>query len=85
VVKVQDDRVFLASGSRVGIGVGERLAVLDGQRTIQGRNGERFIVPGFEIGQIEIVQVADEMSEGKLLDQNDATKIQSGDIAVPIK
>jgi hypothetical protein len=85
VVKVQDDRVFLASGSRVGMGAGDRLAVLDGQRTIQGQNGERFIVPGFEVGQIEIVHVADEMSEGKVLDQQGGNKIQSGDIAVPIK
>ena len=85
VVKVQEDRVFLASGSRSGIKVGDRLAVLDGQRIIQGRNGEKFIVPGFEVGRIEIVHVADEMSEAKVLDRQGGSKIQGGDMAVPIK
>ena len=86
VVKVQDDRVFLASGSWSGIRVGDRLAVLDGRRTIQDKSGEKFIVPGFEVGQIEIVHVADEMSEAKVLDlQGGSSTIQGGDIAVPIK
>ena len=86
VVKVQEDRVFLASGSRAGIRVGDRLAVLDGQRTMQDRSGEKFIVPGFEVGRIEIVHVADEMSEAKVLDlQGGSSRIQSGDMAVPIK
>ena len=83
VVKVQGDRIFLSAGSRLGLKVGDRLAVLDARRTILGQKGEKFIVPGFEVGQIEIVDVDQETSEGKVLDSSGAP-IQVGDTAVAI-
>ena len=84
VVKVQGDRVFLSAGSRLGLKVGDRLAVLEARRIIQGQNGEKFIVPGYEVGQIEIVDVAEKVSEGKVRGGGEGTQIQAGDMAVAI-
>jgi hypothetical protein len=85
VVRVQDDRIFVSAGSLVGVSVGDRLAVLEGRRILQGQNGEKFIVPGYQVGEIEIVGVSEQQSEGKDLGREGASRIQAGDVAIAIR
>jgi hypothetical protein len=84
VVRVEGDRIFLSAGVQAGLRGAERLAVFEGRRIVEGQNGARFIIPGYEVGEIEIVHVTERMSEAKDLTAADGTNIQAGDIAVAI-
>ena len=85
VVRVEGNRIFLAAGSQAGLRGGERLAIFEGRRILNGQNGARFIIPGYKIADIEIVHVTERMSEAKDQTAAGSTKIQAGDIAVAIK
>ncbi len=85
VVGVEGDRIFLSAGTQSGLQAGERLAVFGGRRILDGQNGERFIVPGNKVGEIEVVRVAEQVSEAKGQAVLDSAKIQVGDIAVAVK
>ena len=85
VIGVQDGRVFLSAGTSAGLRGGERLTVFQGRRMMDGQNGERFIVPGPEVGMIRIVQVTEGVSEAKVESASDGARIQAGDIAAAVK
>ena len=85
VIGVQGDRVFLSAGSSTGLRGGERLAVFQGRRMIEGQDGERFIIPGPEIGLIQVVQVSEGVSEARVDSATADTRIQAGDIAAAVK
>jgi hypothetical protein len=85
VIGVQGDRVFLPAGVSAGLRGGMRLAVFAGRRIIDGQDGERFVVPGPEVGVIEIVRVTGETSEAKVQSVSSSTAIQVGDIAVAVQ
>jgi len=85
VVGVEGGRILLSAGTQSGLRAGDRLAVFEGRRIIDGQNGERFIVPGNKIGDLEVVNVAEQVSEAKEQAASGATKIQAGDIAVAVK
>jgi len=85
VVEVEGDRILLSAGTQSGLQGGERLAVFEGRRTIDGQNGERFIVPGNKVGDLEVVRVSEQVSEAKAQATSGAAKIQVGDIAVAVK
>lgn len=85
VIGVQGDRIFLSVGASAGLRGGERLAVFAGRRMMEGQDGERFIVPGPEVGRIEIVQVTEGVSEAKVESASEGARIQAGDIAVAVQ
>jgi len=85
VIRVEDNRIFLSAGGQGGLRGGERLDVFEGRRILDGQNGARFIIPGYKVGDIEIVHVAEKMSEAKDQTAAGSTKIQAGDIAVAVK
>ncbi len=85
VVNVEGGRISLPVGARAGLRSGDRLAVFEGRRTLEGQNGERFFVPGFQVGEIEIVAVTDQTAEAEALGALQSTKIQVGDFAAAVK
>lgn len=85
VVGVEGGRILLSAGTQSGLQAGDRLAVFEGRRTMDGQNGERFIVPGTKVGDLEVVRVAEQVSEAKEQAASGGSKIQAGDIAVAVK
>jgi hypothetical protein len=85
VTGVQGDRIFLPAGATAGLQGGERLAVFSGRRIMDGQDGERFVVPGPEIGRIEIVRVTSQTAEAKVQSMSGSAAIQVGDIAVAVQ
>lgn len=81
VGQVASNRVLLPAGSGVGLRVGDRLTVFEGQHMLQNQEGMPFWVPGFQIGQIEIVHVTRQKAEAKVLTASGDKKIQAGDFA----
>jgi hypothetical protein len=82
VVKVQQGRVFVPSGRQAGVGEGDRLVLFEGRRRLEGRQGERFIAPGYKLGEIRIVAVSEQMAEATV---PNPVKVQVGDILIPAK
>ncbi|MBI5063278.1 MAG: hypothetical protein HZB87_07435 [Desulfatitalea sp.] len=80
VAAVQERQVRLAAGSDAGLEEGDRLAVFEGQRIADGLNGEKFIVPGYKLADIEIVAV--EANSATAQSEVPAV-IRPGDIAIP--
>lgn len=82
VVKVQQGRVLIPSGRQAGVREGDRLLIFEGRRRLEGRQGERFIAPGYELGEIRIVAVSEQIAEATV---PDTVNVQVGDILVPAK
>lgn len=57
--KIQDANMYLAARPAAGLKPGDRLAVFDGSRTMEGSSGERFVLPGFRLGTIAVKTVTD--------------------------
>lgn len=82
VSAVDGERIELAAGQAAGVRVGDRLAVYEGRRTVEGYGGEKFVAPGYKLGTIHIIAVSDTRAVGRLDQRVD---IQVGDVAVPVK
>lgn len=63
VVAVQDGKVILSSGREIGMKTGDVLKVYGIGEILEGKDGQRFIVPGPPTGKIEITAVADGRAE----------------------
>jgi hypothetical protein len=85
VIGVQGDRVFLSAGATVGLRGGDRLTIFEGRRIIEGQDGERFVVPGPEVGMIRIVRVAEDVSEARFEPASGSSRIEEGDIAAAVR
>ena len=70
ITKIDGDKIFISSGSRIGLKTGDVLEVFDSSRIIEGLGGERFITPGLKIGEIQIVSITEKNSEAKLIEGN---------------
>ncbi len=82
VAEVQGRQVRLAADGDSGLEQGDRLAVFEGRRIVDGLNGERFIVPGYKLADVEIVAVG---ADGATAQTEAPVDIQPGDIAIPAK
>jgi hypothetical protein len=74
ITKADADRFSIASGSEVGLKVGDVLEVYDSSRIIEGVGGQRFITPGLQIGEVEIVTITQNTSEARLISGKDIIK-----------
>ena len=61
-------------GSEIGLKVGDVLEVYDSSRIIEGVGGQRFITPGLQIGEVEIVTTTKNTSETRLISGKDIIK-----------
>jgi hypothetical protein len=82
VAEVQGRQVRLAADADSGLEQGDALAVFEGRRIVDGLNGERFIVPGYKLADVEIVAVD---ADGATAQTEAPADIQPGDIAIPAK
>ena len=82
VAAVNAERIELAAGRAVGLQVGDRWAVYEGRRKIEGYDGARFIVPGYKVGTIYLTAVEDATAQARADGNAD---IRAGDIAIPIR
>ena len=81
VLKIQGDRIVIPAGGRASLKEGDRLAVFEGRRLLEGMQGASYIAPGVQVGEIQITSVTKHMAEAKALNSG---IIQKGDIVVPI-
>lgn len=79
VISVDGDRVGLAVGKSHGLDTGDLLAVFAGGKVISGNQGQAYIAPGYEVGEIRISELDQDRCEAVMI--GDAS-IQVGDIAV---
>lgn len=82
VTAVDREHVDLAAGEAAGLRVGDRWAVFEGRRIVDGYGGERFIAPGYRVATIRLTAVTASSARART---DDAASIQVGDIAVPIR
>lgn len=68
VVAVQDGKVILSSGREIGMKTRDVLKVYRIGEIVEGKDGQRFIVPGALAGEIEITAVADGRAEARPVD-----------------
>ena len=71
ITGIENGRYIIPSGSAVGLKTGDILEVYDSGRIIEGIGGERFIVPGLKIGEIEIVSLSENTLEARLVSGED--------------
>ena len=74
ITRVEQDRFSISSGSEIGLAKGDVLEVFDSSRIIEGVGGQRFITPGLQIGEIEIVNITPTTSEAHLISGKDIIK-----------
>lgn len=82
VIAVEDGHVVLAAGRAAGLREGDRLAIFEGRRIINGLNGENYIAPGYKLSDIRIV-TAGETNARAVMDQ--PADIKPGDIVLPVR
>jgi hypothetical protein len=63
-----------------GIKSGTQFEVYDSSRITEGYGEQKFFVPGYKIGEIEITQVHSDQSDGKVLTEN---PIPVGSVVIP--
>ena len=74
ITEINGDRYVVPSGTNVGLETGDILEVFDSSRTMEGVGGQRFFIPGLKIGQIEVVTIAEDRLEAKLVSGEDIKK-----------
>ena len=74
ITKADTNLFSISSGSEIGLKVGDVLEVYDSSRIIEGVGGQRFITPGLQIGEIEIVTITAQTSETRLISGKDIIK-----------
>lgn len=64
VVAIEEGQCLMMAGSDAGVATGDRFAVMDGSTVLTGLDGQRYIVPGPQMGSITIRRVALRTSSG---------------------
>jgi hypothetical protein len=71
ITEINGDRYIVPSGANVGLETGDILEVFDSSRTMEAVGGQRFFIPGLKIGEIEVVTIAEDRLEAKLVSGED--------------
>lgn len=82
VIEIRSTEMILAAHPTAGLRVGDRLAVFDGSRIMNGNGGERFVMSGFRQGTVSITSLAD----GAVAAKSEAGEtFPVGSILVPVR
>jgi hypothetical protein len=63
VVSVEDNRMILSCGREHNLKTGDRFDLFNSQEIIEGKDGQKFFLPGVRVGEAEIISVAVGRSE----------------------
>ncbi len=74
IIKIEEDKFIISSGTQVGLKLGDILEVYDSSRIIEGVDEQRFFTPGLKTGEIEIVAVSENRLEARLVSGEDIKK-----------
>ena len=80
IINADQNDVTLSVGEMQGIRSGSQFEVYDSAGIIEGYGGEKFFVPGYKIGEIEINHVRADHSTAKVLTKN---PLPVGSVAIP--
>jgi hypothetical protein len=67
VTEVDGDQIIIPFGKESNIREGDKLEAYDGSRTMLGVESEKYIVPGFKLGEIRITKVHPHHAEGGII------------------
>lgn len=82
VSETQGTEMRLAAHPTAGLKPGDRLAVFDGSRTVDGSGGERFVLSGFRLGTVSVKSVTD---NAVVAAGEDGETFPVGSILVPVR
>ncbi len=57
IVSIANDKIIISAGRRAGLLRGDVLEVYESGKIIQGKDGQRFFLPGLKTGEIKITAV----------------------------
>lgn len=79
VLAVGKGSVILAAGGRSGLAVSDRLDVYEARRVMTGVQDERFVVPGYKVGQVRVTTMEGRFVSAVIEGQAD---IRVGDLVI---
>ncbi len=71
IVSISGNRIIISSGRKSGLISGDILEVYAGEKIINGKDGQRFIVPGLKTGEIKITIVYPDRAEAVSISVSD--------------
>ena len=63
VISSFDDKIIISSGKRSGLILGDKLEVYDSGNIFEGRDNQKFFIPGPKIGEIKITALYPDKAE----------------------
>jgi len=71
IVSISGNRIIISSGRKSGLISGDILEVYAGEKIINGKDGQRFFVPGLKTGEIKITTVYPDRAEAVSVSASD--------------
>ncbi|MBC2694353.1 MAG: hypothetical protein HF982_03560 [Desulfobacteraceae bacterium] len=63
VISSFDDKIIISSGKRSGLILGDKLEVYDSESIFEGKDGQKFFIPGLKIEEIKITALYPDRAE----------------------
>lgn len=82
VEAIQGDRIYFETGGVDGLQAGDALMIFQRRRTIEGKEGARFILTGSKIGTARIDALKGDLAEAVV---EEGGGVQEGDLLVVVK
>jgi hypothetical protein len=67
VISSVDDKIIISSGKRSGLILGDQLEVYDSGNIFEGKDSQKFFIPGSKIGEIKITALYPDKAEAALI------------------
>ena len=67
VISSFDDKIIISSGKRSGLILGDKLEVYDSGNIFEGKDSQKFFIPGPKIGEIKITALYPDKAEAALI------------------
>ena len=67
VISSAKDRIIISSGKRSGLILGDKLEVYDSENMFEGKDGQKFFIPGPKIGEIKITALYPDRAEASTI------------------
>ena len=67
VISSFDDKIIISSGKRSGLILGDKLEVSDSGNIFEGKDNQKFFIPGPKIGEIKITALYPDKAEAALI------------------